>query len=140
MKSGPSAAVVGSLMAVVLVAAAFGLFDRRRESLVDRTQPVGRSENVVVQNNVASSLSAPQHKTAGGAHYSDLFNSSKDYLEFVRGTIEAAKSGNADAEYYLGEALSFCGTNYRANFYHNFREVSLNEALTLHPGDQREVD
>lgn len=60
--------------------------------------------------------------------YAKDFSASHNYLDFVRATIGAARSGNPDAQYYLGKAIRLCDES-RPTFRFNSQEISLDEAL-----------
>lgn len=57
------------------------------------------------------------------------FQSATDYLEFARGIHEAAKAGDAEAQYYLYRALRYCHSQFRAYFGLPGKSRSLEEGL-----------
>jgi hypothetical protein len=61
--------------------------------------------------------------------YAEALKRSHSYLEFVRSTIDAARSGDRDAQYYLGKAIAFCDETYRSHFERKGRILALDEAL-----------
>ena len=143
-RRGRIVVVASSVIAVVLAATTFGLFHERGiPSQGEHVQSLRGAESnntgQDIEEKKVSAPSRPQQKNqrAPAVEYLALFNSSKNYLEFARAAIGPAKAGNADAAFYLGKALSFCDVRYRELFFHNYHEVSLEEALALHPADQR---
>lgn len=64
----------------------------------------------------------------GTSDYAKDFSESHNYLDFARATIEAARSGNSDAQYYLGKAMRLCDES-RQTFRFNSQEIDLDEAL-----------
>lgn len=57
------------------------------------------------------------------------FQSATDYLEFARDIHEAAKAGDAEAQYYLSRALRYCHSQFRAYFGLPGKSRSLEEGL-----------
>jgi hypothetical protein len=72
----------------------------------------------------------PAHaKVQDRSDYAKDFSESHNYLDFARATIKAARSGNSDAQYYLGKAMRLCDES-RQTFRFNSQEISLDEALS----------
>jgi hypothetical protein len=63
--------------------------------------------------------------------YRDAFAKATDYYAFVRNSIQAARAGNPQAEFYISEALDFCSSRYKFFFFHRKGEAppSLEEAI-----------
>lgn len=61
--------------------------------------------------------------------YADTLKSSHNYLDFANSTIQAAESGDRDAQYFLGKALRFCEGTYHMYFERKGEALTLDEAL-----------
>lgn len=61
--------------------------------------------------------------------FAERLRQSNDYLNFARSTLNDAKTGDPDAQYYLGKALGFCEKAYPYFFHVNGRPLTLNEGL-----------
>lgn len=62
--------------------------------------------------------------------YEAAFRISKNYLEFIQGSLAAAKKGDRDAEYYISAAIAYCDETNRFFFKKRNRTLSVDEAIT----------
>jgi hypothetical protein len=127
---------IGIAAAGAILVAMVALFRSGHEQSV-RGKPstqvakVHTSENVPHSNGGVSG----QRRPATGdplvvrPNYADNFKKSQNYLMFVQSTVAAARSGDRDAQYYLGKALAFCDETYQTFFRRQKRQLSLDEAL-----------
>ena len=62
-------------------------------------------------------------------NYAQVLKQSRNYLEFVRSVMSAAKSGDEEAQYTLGKALAFCDETYSIYFQRKGQPLTLDEGL-----------
>ena len=72
--------------------------------------------------NVTNAKRAP-----AAADYKNSFAQARDYLEFAHATLPAAQAGDANAQFYLWKAVSFC--EHPSYFETSGRTRTLDEAL-----------
>jgi hypothetical protein len=110
---------VGFLAGAVIFAAIFGLVHKVDPSNAG-TVPGAVNLRVQSQSSPTAELQRNELKTDRVSFkspgYALAFRQSHNYLEFVRSTIGAARSGDRDAQYYLGKAIAFCDETYRSHF------------------------
>jgi hypothetical protein len=92
--------------------------------VVQGTSFVPKPEKRPVATATAAARSAPHN-------YRTEFQVQQDYWAYAQQLLPRAKAGNADAQFYLGKILSFCGSVNRGFFEHLRQKITLDEALQL---------
>jgi hypothetical protein len=103
--------------------------DRQSVRTIDRTDGVA-----VTETTAQGTISSPENKTSAdrkpkAVDYADRLKGSRNYLGFVRATIEAAKAGDPNAQYRVGKALAFCDETYRMYFEKKGERLTLDQGL-----------
>ncbi len=140
VKVGVYAAIAG----IVALSYWFMIAKRDRAHVDDKeTRPIS-SRRVPVENTPARIGSfapvqhaAPPAKSASAVEsyiHARRLKQSRNYLTFAQATIEAAKSGDPDAQYYLAKALDFCDSTskdaaYRVFFRRNGTELMADDSM-----------
>jgi hypothetical protein len=86
-----------------------------------------------------SSVPKPEKRTVATAtvaassphNYREEFQAQQDYWGYAQQLLPRAKAGDADAQFYLGKILGFCGSVNRGFFEHLRQKITLDEALQL---------
>lgn len=119
---------------VVAVAASTAYLSTRRHA-GHSTVAAAKEESPIVPPMTGYSVSSePRSATAVQEStkvvaYADSLKQSHNYLQFVRSTLGAAKSGDRDAQYFVGKALAFCDETYHMYFERKGQRLTLDEGL-----------
>ena len=92
--------------------------------------PVAQSASFVPQPEKRTVATAAV--AASSPHdYRKEFPAQQDYWAYAQQLLPRARAGDADAQFYLGKILSFCGSVNRGFFEHQRQKITLDEALQL---------
>jgi hypothetical protein len=126
--------------AIAVAGVAFELYRQGLKGSIaeerQRVTPASSSSDIEHHSEESSlSIGLSPISTKNPSSIADAFSESRNYLQFARATIEAARSGNPDAQYYLGKALRVCEDS-RSIFRFNSQAIDLNEALSHYSSGQ----
>ena len=138
---------VAAFLVVLVLGGAAAWWFQREDPPVDASEtqtiaspaaPRGEKQPDVAESGTAAPAAAPPEAQATAASQVDLHTrllESRDYYEVATELIDAAKQGDASAQYYLSRALGYCETLYDWYFItygpNGAAHRTLDEALQL---------
>ena len=75
--------------------------------------------------------SSPSTLGSPRVDYRSAFTNARDYWEFARETISAARAGSPDAEFYLWKAIEYCSHTNRQYVELDGKPLTIDESLQL---------